>query len=368
MNQTAFDHTRERSDPYEIPFQNRSIFGESDEDSSRQSLDIDATPLPAVGVPNDQRRGSVTMIPHHVQLRTLTDPVIQDGVTIDAEFSVLPMTAASTDGFPFDQDGLSAPAPPTFNRTFSAPLPSRMGALRHPLSASVDPLRSYSAHPPRQGSASSSSAQTPDTPTMRPLALSSLRADTGSSGATTLVSRASSSSAPDQGDTAIRALSVELADSVQSAIQTLLHLSPPHLLDNAKEQYSGCSVQMPSTSLSALLTAMKSLNYFSANAQSLMEGMKPTAKDVSAEARERRPSGLFGSAAVKGADYDIGELAQNVADLLSGQAAQLGVDLVLFHGDVGIKHVAVNGDPEGLGYLLSHVSDAFRDQQRCILI
>ena len=131
----------------------------------------------------------------------------------------------------------------------------------------------------------------------------------------------------------------------------MLHLSPPHLLDNAKEQYSGCTVQMPSTSLSSLLTAMKSLNYFSANAQSLMEGFKPP-KDAE---RERRPSGPF-SRAVRGSDFDIGELLQSVADLLGGQAAQLGVDLVLFHGDVGIKHVAVNGDGEGLGYLLSHVS------------
>jgi osomolarity two-component system response regulator SSK1 len=329
MNQTSFDPVPERTDPFENPFERRRLSGESDETSSRQSLDVDATPLP-VPIPNDLRRGSVTMIPHlpHVQLRSLTEP-IQDGVAIDAEFTI-PLTGTS-DGF---ADSLQ-PVPPTFNRTFSAPLPSRVGALRHPLSAMVDPLGSHSAHPPKRQSS------------MQPPPLSSLRQDTASSGSTTLVSRTSSSSAVEQGDTAIRALSVELADSVQSAIQTLLHLSPPHLLDNAKEQYSGCSIQMPSTSLSALLTAMKSLNYFSANAQSLMEGFN---KDI----RDRRPSGPFPRA--RGMDFDIGELAQNVADLLGGQAAQMGIDLVLFHGDVGIKHVAVNGDPEGLGYLLSHVS------------
>jgi hypothetical protein len=47
---------------------------------------------------------------------------------------------------------------------------------------------------------------------------------------------------------------------------------------------------------------------------------------------------------------------QSTADLLSGQAAQAGVELVLFHGDVGIKHVSVKGDGEGLGYALSVVS------------
>ena len=345
VNQTSFDPIRERPDPFENPFDSRRLSGESDDFSTRQSMEIDinATPLP-VGVPNDMRRESVTMIPHHVQLRALTEPVIHEGVTIDAEFSGLPMSAAAGDSFPFEQDALAAPTPPAFHRTFSAPQPSRVGALRHPLSASAYTMGS-AAHPPRSGSDSSSHP----VPIMRqPPSLAQLRHDTSSSGSATVVSTGST---PDIGDTAIRALSVELADSVQSAIQTLLHLSPPHLLDNAKEQYSGCSVQMPSTSLSALLTAMKSLNYFSANAQTLMEGLKPMKEGME---RERRPSGPFGRA-IRGVDFDIGELLQSVADLLGGQAAQLGVDLVLFHGDVGIKHVAVNGDGEGLGYLLSHV-------------
>jgi osomolarity two-component system response regulator SSK1 len=55
-------------------------------------------------------------------------------------------------------------------------------------------------------------------------------------------------------------------------------------------------------------------------------------------------------------DFDIGELLQSTADLLGGQAAQAGVEIVLFHGDVGIKHMSVAGDGEGLGYALSFVS------------
>lgn len=166
---------------------------------------------------------------------------------------------------------------PAFNRTFSAPLPNRIGNLRHPL---------------------------PIEPTESP----------------------------------IQSISVELADSLQSAIQTLLHLSPPHLLDNAKEQYSGCTVQLPTTSLSALLTSMRSLNYLSANVAALCgdDGFQPRRED-----------------------FDIGELLQSVADLLGGQAAQQGVDFVLFHGDVGIKHVSVEGDGEGLGYVLGHVGYFF---------
>jgi osomolarity two-component system response regulator SSK1 len=57
-------------------------------------------------------------------------------------------------------------------------------------------------------------------------------------------------------------------------------------------------------------------------------------------------------------DFDIGEMLQSVGDVLSGVAAQAGVDLVLFHGDVGMKHVTVRGDENGISFALSHVSCA----------
>ncbi len=56
-------------------------------------------------------------------------------------------------------------------------------------------------------------------------------------------------------------------------------------------------------------------------------------------------------------DFDIGETLQSVGDAVSGLAADVGVDLVLFHGDVGMKHIAVKGDEIGIGYTLSHVSN-----------
>jgi osomolarity two-component system response regulator SSK1 len=55
-------------------------------------------------------------------------------------------------------------------------------------------------------------------------------------------------------------------------------------------------------------------------------------------------------------DFDIGENLQSAGDALGGMAADLGVDLVLFHGDVGMKHIAVKGDEIGISYTLSHVS------------
>ncbi|KAG7528284.1 hypothetical protein FFLO_06268 [Filobasidium floriforme] len=202
--------------------------------------------------------------------------------------------------------------PPVFNRTYSCPLPARVA-------------KQFARPPSRLRQDSTSSFQTP------PLTTDG----SGVSGMTSDVVT------PAYNHVALQTLSSELSDSLQSAIQTLLHLSPPHLLDNAKEQYSGCTVQMPTTSLSALLTAMKGLNYLSANVASLCEDMPAESpRPVSQSAPE---------------DFDIGELLQSTADLLGGQAAQAGVEIVLFHGDVGIKHTSVSGDGEGLGYALSYV-------------
>lgn len=225
-------------------------------------------------------------------------------------------------------------APPSFNRTFSCPLPARVGHLKHPMSPPTDPYRSYNAHASASSSRKSSLSQTDvkPLPALPPSAIMEM---------TKALESLAIPSEPVQ--TPLQTLSLELADSLQSAIQTLLHLSPPHMLDNAKEQYSGCTVQMPTTSLSALLTSMKGLNYLSANVQALCHEQHVQGLGILDQAKPAE-------------DFDIGELVQSVADLLSGQAAQLGVDLVLFHGDVGIKHVSVRGDGQGLGYALSHVS------------
>ncbi|KAK8869807.1 hypothetical protein IAR55_000375 [Kwoniella newhampshirensis] len=274
-SQPMFDWpTSQSSDPYSHPIR-RDPFDTSDPfDPQSSSSEDDRNPS----------RDAVRL-PHH---RSATDPLVNDGQPIDPEFSG---AGPPVEGYDFEP-------PPAFIRTFSSPLPHRVGSLRHPLSPVYDPLGS--GHAPIIVPTEPRSAPLPPTP--------------------------------------LHVVSLELADSLQSAIQTLLHLSPPHLLDNAKEQYSGCTVQVPATSLSAILTSMRSLNFLAANTEQLVEG-------------PRDGSVTLG----KRVDFDIGELLQNVADMLSGQAAQKSVDLVLFHGDVGIKHVSVNGDGEGLSYALSHV-------------
>lgn len=140
-------------------------------------------------------------------------------------------------------------------------------------------------------------------------------------------------------------LSLELADSVQAVIQTLLQFCPPQVLDTAKEQFSGCSISVPTTSMSAILTSMKNLNYMSAH---MCAFGFPSITSPAGATPQNPPAPVM-------SDFDIGEMLQAVGDSLSGLAAQAGIDLVLFHQDVGMKHVAVKGDESCLSYLLSYV-------------
>lgn len=294
-----------------------------------------------------------------------------------------------------DDDDDESLHPPIFTRSISSPLPSRVKHLRHPLNGR------------RESGLSSSVMTAAPGPTRKAISASEVPHLSTSTSAEPSPSSEEAIVTP----TALQTLSLELADSLQSAIQTLLHLSPPHLLDSAKEQYSGCTVQLPTTSLSALLTAMKGLNYLSANVAELCSDpsavdqlpggvIEPTPPSRPGMGQQSSSSGHSGSSSHSGQssartsrhgsmsassapqigsmeptipaeslplhaphagsthaheDFDIGELLQSSADLLGGLSAQAGVDLVLFHGDVGIKHVSVKGDGEGLAYALSHV-------------
>ncbi|KAG6915388.1 hypothetical protein DXG01_011760, partial [Tephrocybe rancida] len=139
-------------------------------------------------------------------------------------------------------------------------------------------------------------------------------------------------------------LSIELADSVQTIVQTMLQVSPPQLLDPAKEQFSACSLSVPTSAMSALLTSMKHLNYISAN----MNGLCSAPQTPEEEELLGPPPTL--------SDFDIGEMLQSVGDSLGGAAAKAGVDLVLYHGDdIGLRHVCVKGAENGIAYALYHV-------------
>ncbi|KAK0467916.1 uncharacterized protein EV420DRAFT_1501933 [Desarmillaria tabescens] len=142
-------------------------------------------------------------------------------------------------------------------------------------------------------------------------------------------------------------LSLELADVVQTVIQTMLQISPSQVLDPSKEQFSSCSVAVPTPSLSSMFTAMRNLNFISANMASIFS----QASKLESAGGDVLPFLSFGGETT----FDVGELLQSVGDALGGAAAQVGTELVIFHGDVGFKHVYVKGNESGLSYVLTHI-------------
>ncbi|KAG9015980.1 ssk1 response regulator receiver [Tulasnella sp. 427] len=224
------------------------------------------------------------------------------------------------------------------------------------------------AHPPRFARASS----TPLPAQLKHLRHPSRRNVVESPSPTPVVVATKKSLPPPPAHAQIAELALELADSVQTVIQTLIQVSPPHLLDPAKEQLSGCTLQIPTTSVSALLTTMKNLNYMSANLSSLSTPEKTppletvTEEDlhVVSEIKSLDMAPLTGDGeeilvsnpkTLAFDDFDIGEALQSVGDVLSGISASAGVDLVLYHADVGMKHVNVRGDECGILYSISYV-------------
>jgi osomolarity two-component system, response regulator SSK1 len=250
---------------------------------------------------------------------TDTDASEADSSTINKADSGESEYFTPTNSMSLDQDlmetaHLSAPAP-RLSRVFSMPTPSQLLHLRNP--RRLDPSSEAEWH-------------------TKPLELSPELAH-------------------------FHEVSLELADSVQVAIQTLLQLSPPHLLDHTKEQLSSCSVSVPTPSMSAIFTCMKNLNYMAANMSSFsIESPVPQPTETNSPARLLSPAR---SVAME-TNFDIGEMLQSVGDSLSGLAAQAGVDLVLFHQDVGMKHVAVKGDESGLSYTISYVRCLFQPRVR----
>ncbi|KAH9045723.1 hypothetical protein EDB85DRAFT_1908105 [Lactarius pseudohatsudake] len=156
-------------------------------------------------------------------------------------------------------------------------------------------------------------------------------------------------------------ISLELADSVQMVIQTLLRLSPPQIFDPAKEQFSACALPIPTPSVSALFTVMKNLNFMSANMVALSTPLSspscdpPHRTDNEGSCDPTISNTPFLAPQAQLHDFDIGEALQSVGDALSGMAADVSVELVLFHGNVGMKHIAVKGDEIGISYTLSHI-------------
>ncbi|KAF8966443.1 hypothetical protein BDZ97DRAFT_684522 [Flammula alnicola] len=267
------------------------------------------------------RKFSVSYAPSHSRQNSLSGSASNHESISNGAFDSEPHTSDGDSGDdmdvpPLNSDLKVAPPPPSdrsnshtkaipekpiphFSRALSMPLPSQLSQLQHP-------------HRPGPPNYFTSSPAVPSTQSSQ-----------------------------------VREVSMELADLIQLAIQTMLQISPPQVLDPAKELFSACALSVPTSSMSALFTAMKNINYVSANMSSFCD-LATSLPECGGPANEQPPETLYN-------EFDIGEVLQCVGDALSGAAAQSGVDLVIYHGDVGLKHVYVSGDESGISFALSHI-------------
>ncbi|CAE7143566.1 unnamed protein product [Rhizoctonia solani] len=283
--------------------------------SATTSLPLSAPlPLPPELTQNSKFGFAFPDAPNVTTLPFIPPPTPADEVKLDGETKPEDEVVTLQGG-----DTMPGATPlPRLARAFSMPVASQMGHLRHP------------RRPSGFGSPGSSMSSQPYTP-----------------GLSTIYSAPQSAIpkdyvAPQSVLPTYSGLSLELADTAQLIIQTLLQISPPHVLDPAKEQFSGCTLQLPTTSVGGMLHAMKGLNWMSIRLAGFVESESNAGlESILEESREEI--------------FDIGEMLQSVGDLLGGIAAQAGIDIVIYHADVGLKHIGVKGDESGTSYALSHI-------------
>lgn len=243
--------------------------------------------------------------------------------------SEVPPPVAAKDG---------AVSPPRFSRATTMPLPSQLNQLQHPYRTprSTSFMGGYLS--PRDLADESSSSGEHGTPNTDP---STSRSSNGHE------------------SPHVRELSYELADSIQMVVQTLLQISPAQVLDPTKEQFTACSLSVPTSSMSAMFTVMKNINYLSANMSSYF-GEEIMARRASMGTPDTSLPPLPPTPSLERIEFDIGETLQAVGDSLSGCAAHAGVDLVLYHEDsVSLKHVSVYGDEASIRYAITQVRAFF---------
>jgi osomolarity two-component system response regulator SSK1 len=142
-------------------------------------------------------------------------------------------------------------------------------------------------------------------------------------------------------------VSQEIQDVALMVITTLEQFSPASILSNTHELLSACSLAVPISSISAIHITIRQMCHISSHLQLLSKFT------VQTWSREENNSLLppFGHA-----EFDIGELLQNVSDALAGVAAKIDVNLVIYHCDSSLHHYIVVGDEGAIRHTLFNVS------------
>ena len=144
----------------------------------------------------------------------------------------------------------------------------------------------------------------------------------------------------------LRVIASQLKRTTDLATNTLKHLSPPHFLSKPHEQLSACSISFPTTSIKAIHTSLKTINYISSHLDILSLLLFTDGYNNVDE--------IIGTSNAR-YKFDIGEMIQNVADSLAGVAALARVELVVYHIDYGLEHLNVVGDCSGFRHALLDV-------------
>ncbi|CEH12587.1 Sensory transduction histidine kinase [Ceraceosorus bombacis] len=322
--------------------------------------------------------------------------------------AVRPTGQASTSAQP-DSAAPSAVARRPFHRSMTAPLSTRMGALRHPGSSGIAASKVGSGQQVDGGLVTAQSEEEPSDRSMKDGTSESQPGESVSqehTDADTLVNEqlrtasTTKSMIADQRQMNGRELSTVVADTLQLPISTLMQIIPPHLLDPSHERLSAMSLQIPVASVEALLESFRVLNWicgrmsnaaFGAQnptvavqpsqlasgqvekeagggeaAETLDAGDQSIQSCPSSESRpgpsqvaakrdrsapRRRMMQNSSSQSLEPieslgmdveADFDLLELSQRVADVVSGQAAEKGIQLVLT--EAGSELRAPEGD------------------------
>ncbi|CAJ0627212.1 11314_t:CDS:2 [Entrophospora sp. SA101] len=140
----------------------------------------------------------------------------------------------------------------------------------------------------------------------------------------------------------LKVIACQLKQTTDLAIKTLKQLSPADFLTQPHEQLSACSISFPTTSIKAIHTSLKAVNYISSHLDILSLLLFTDVHNAEE---------IIGTSNIRH-EFDIGEMIQNVADALAGVAALARVELVVYHIDYGLEHLNVIGDVAGFRHAL----------------
>lgn len=264
------------------------------------------------------------------------------------------------DGFDASHSHQAIPRMP-MHRSISVPLSDRMGLLRHPK--------------PRSEATANQTSGTArgDAGKMR----ESLEAYQGSGGSSTLdtaaekgrdIENSTSRLLRQDPTTAASGLAHLVLDTLQLPIAHLLNVIPPHLLDASHETLSATSVAVPVTTIEALMEAFRSINWIcgavaeeggsQGRGKSVGEAVTPSSSldtdttstesgilslssrsagahsDTASSAITTPPLSLPSTQPSSDGPFDLLELGQRAADVVSGQASEKGIELILGWGGI----------------------------------